>query len=123
MMCTLCEYMGYSAITLANCPNCLQKGFMVMFDRWRAQKFAGLSRTERERLTQERNKVGIIGRERRDAYVAGELTDDPVVTLLANAAAMAEHMRSDKVKKEAVEMLQRDKQERERERKMLFSKI
>ena len=47
--------------------------------------------------------------------MAGDLTEDPVTTALANAAGMAEHMRSGKVKKEAVELLQRDKREKDDE--------
>ena len=31
MYCPQCEYMGYSPIKLANCPNCFKKGSMVVF--------------------------------------------------------------------------------------------
>lgn len=101
--------MGYASIDLANCPNCFQLDVIVIFDRWRVQNFPRLSDAEKTRLTQERNRAGVFGHERREAYIAGELNDNADVIVLAAAAKMAEQLRLDKVKQEAVEMLQRDK--------------
>ena len=74
--------------------------------------FKGLSNDEKTRLNDLRNEVLRIGRERRDAYADGELTDDPANTALTQAAEMAEQYRSNKVKLEAKELLERDKARR-----------
>ena len=44
--CTLCEFMGYCALTLMTCPNCCTTGCMKIFDRFRTVYFKGLSTDE-----------------------------------------------------------------------------